>query len=143
MLLKSPMITSRFLRILWASPCLVVGLALGGVVLLFGGSVRRVGCALEFAPYGGPAPSTSRLRRLPFSAITFGHVILGVSLQDLVQLRAYELVHVRQYERLGLLFFIAYPASSLLAAATGRCPYRNNRFEMEAFAQSQACRHKS
>ncbi len=132
------MMTSRFLRILWASPCSLVGLALGAVVLLFGGSVRRVGCVLELAPYRGPAPSTSRLRRLPFSAITFGHVILGVSLQDLVQLRAHELVHVRQYERLGPLFFIAYPASSLLAAATGRCPYRNNRFEMEAFAQSQA-----
>jgi hypothetical protein len=128
---------SRVLRILWASPCSLVGLALGGVVLLFGGSVRRVGRVLEFAPYSGPAPSTSRWR-LPFSAITFGHVILGVSLQGLVQLRAHELVHVRQYERLGPLFFIAYPASSLLAAATGGCPYRNNRFEMEAFAQSQA-----
>ena len=99
--------------------------------------MRRVGCALGFAPYRGPAPSNSRWRRLPFSAITFGHVILGVSLQDLARLRAHELVHVRQYERLGPLFFIAYPASSLLAAATGRCPYRNNRFEMEAFAQSQ------
>jgi hypothetical protein len=131
------MTMSRFLRILWASPCSLVGLALGAVVLLFGGTVRRGGCALECAPYSGSAPSTSRLRRLPFSAITFGHVILGVSLQELVRLRAHELVHVRQYERLGPLFFIAYPASSLLAAATGRCPYRNNRFEMEAFAQSQ------
>jgi len=131
------MTMSRFLCILWASPCSLVGLALGAVVLLLGGSVRRVGCALEFAPYGGLAPSTSRLRRLPFSAITFGHVILGTSLQDLVRLRAHELVHVRQYERLGPFFFIAYPASSLLAAATGGCPYRNNRFEMEAFVQSQ------
>ncbi len=128
---------------LWASPCSLVGLALGSVVLLFGGYVRRVGCALEFAPYPGPGPSTARLRqRLPFSAITFGHVILGVSLQDLAQLREHELVHVRQYERLGLLFFIAYPASSLLAAATGGCPYRNNRFEVEAFAISGG-RHPS
>jgi hypothetical protein len=137
------MIMSRFLRILWASPCSVVGLALGAVVLLLGGSVRRVGCVLEFAPHRGRAPSTSRLRRLPFSAITFGHVILGVSRQDLVQLRAHELVHVRQYERLGLLFFVAYPISSVLAAATGRCPYRDNRFEMEAFAQARQCPHKS
>ncbi len=132
------MTLSRLLRILWASPCSLVGLALGAVVLLVGGSVRRVGCALEFAPHRRYQPPTSLLRRLPFSAITFGHVILGVSFQDLEQLRAHELVHVRQYERLGLLFFIAYPASSLLAAATGGCPYRNNRFEMEAFAQSQA-----
>src|SRR5688572_28500959 len=71
---KLHMTMSRFLRILWASPCSLVGLALGAVVLLFGGSVRRVGCALEFAFYSGPAPSTSRLRRLHFSAITFGHV---------------------------------------------------------------------
>ena len=137
MTLKVHMTMSRFLRILWASPCSLVGLALGGVVLLFGGSVRRVGCVLEFALYRGPGPSTSRLRRrLPFSAITFGHVILGVSLQQLEQLRAHELVHVRQYERLGALFFIAYPASSLLAAAAGRCAYRGNRFEVEAFAIS-------
>ena len=136
--LAQDLIVLRFLRILWASPCSLVGLSIGALVLLFGGSVRRVGCALEFAPYHGRCPSNSRLRFLPFSAITFGHVILGHSFQDLVTLRAHELVHVRQYERLGPLFFIAYPASSLLAAARGRCPYRNNHFEMEACARSTA-----
>ena len=51
------MMTSRFLRILWASPCSLVGLALGAVVLLFGGSVRQVGCALYFARPAGRPPS--------------------------------------------------------------------------------------
>ena len=124
------------LRVLWASPCSLVGLTLGAIVLLSGGSVRSVGRALEFAPYQDEYPSGSLLRHLPFSAITFGHVILGVSFHQLSRLRAHELVHVRQYEQLGLLFFIAYPASSLLALLRGQCPYRDNRFELEAAAQT-------
>lgn len=128
----------RLLRIVWASPCSLVGLVLGGLVLLCGGSVQRAGRTLEFAPYRDRCPVTSRLRRLPFSAITFGHVILGVGLQELAQLRAHELVHVRQYERLGPLFFIAYPASSLLALIRGQCPYHDNQFEIEAHSQSSS-----
>ena len=124
--------------VLWALPCSLVGLTLGVFILLGGGSVRWAGCAIEFAPYRNECPSGSRFRRLPFSAITFGHVILGLSLHDLARLRAHELVHVRQYERLGPLFFIAYPASSLLAIARSQCPYRGNQFEIEAFAEAAA-----
>jgi hypothetical protein len=42
-------------------------------------------------------------------------------------------VHVRQYERWGVLFFPLYAASSLWQLARGRDPYRDNRFEREAF----------
>lgn len=115
----------------WALPCSLVGLAGGLVLLAGGGSVRRVGAALEFA-----APSGRFWRglaaRLPFAAITLGHVILGTSPCELARLRAHEQVHVRQYERWGPLFFIAYPLASLWAWACGGCPYRDNRFEAEA-----------
>lgn len=105
-------------------------------VLAAGGSARRVGSTIEVA-------LAARHRGVPvwahgfrFSAITFGHVILGQSHEVLAVLRPHERVHVRQYERLGLLFFIAYPGSSLLALARGRCPYRDNRFEKQAFAEA-------
>ena len=63
-----------------------------------------------------------------------GHVILGVSATELDRLRAHEHVHVRQYERLGVFFFVAYPLASLVARARGRCAYRGNRYEVEAYA---------
>jgi hypothetical protein len=50
--------------------------------------------------------------------------------------RRHERVHVAQYERLGPLFFIAYGASSLGAWCRNGCPYRDNRFEQEAFASA-------
>ncbi len=75
---------------------------------------------------------------MPFAAMTFGHVILGVSHEELARLRAHELVHVRQYERLGVLFFAAYPLASLVAWARGGCPYLGNRFEVEAYATNRS-----
>ena len=47
-----------------------------------------------------------------------------------------ERVHVAQYEQLGPLFFVAYAGSSLLAWCRGGCPYRDNRFERQAFAMA-------
>jgi pterin-4a-carbinolamine dehydratase len=77
-------------------------------------------------------------RRLRFSAITLGHVIVGQSHEALAALRAHERVHVQQYERLGLLFLVAYPGASVWALIRGRCPYRGNHFEQQAFAQAPA-----
>jgi hypothetical protein len=126
------------LRLLWALPCSAVGLALGLPLLCLGGTVKRVGHTLEvaLAPSGNQLPSWAT--RLRFAGITFGHVILGQSHEVLAVLRAHEQVHVRQYERLGLLFFIAYPAASLVALLRGQCPYRGNRFEQEAYASAPA-----
>lgn len=121
------------LRMAWAAPCTLVGLVLGFAVILGGGSARRVGRVVEFAP-GDAGTATRRLRALlPFAAITFGHAVIGLSHADLQRLRAHERVHVRQYEALGPLFFPAYGASSLMAWLTGQSPYRGNRFEIEAF----------
>lgn len=121
-----------FVKLLWAMPCSLVGVALGILVICLGGSVRRVGHTLEVAlrlQHAHLPPWASNFR---FAGITLGHVIVGQSHEVLTVLRAHERVHVKQYERLGLLFFIAYPVSSLVALLRGQCPYRDNRFEQEA-----------
>ena len=46
--------------------------------------------------------------------------------------RSHERVHVRQYERWGPLFIPLYLSASAWALASGRDPYRDNRFEREA-----------
>ncbi len=69
---------------------------------------------------------------LPFRAITFGHVIIAVTEQDLAHSREHELIHVHQYERWGAAFFVAYPASSLWQLLRGRNAYWDNRFEIQA-----------
>ena len=122
------------LRMLWALPCSAVGIALGVVVLVLGGRWQRIGHTLEIALAVRQAQLPRCAVKLRFSAITFGHVIVGQSHEVLAALRTHERVHVRQYERLGVLFFLAYPAASLLAACRGQCPYMGNRFEREAYA---------
>jgi hypothetical protein len=107
---------------LWAAPCSAVGLLLSmffrrryvtrGVIVAEGASwPRRLGWR--------------------YRAITFGHVILCVDELDTRTL-GHELVHVRQYERWGPLFFLAYPLAALGAVARGGGPYRDNPFEVEA-----------
>ena len=75
-----------------------------------------------------------RRTRLDLGAITLGHVVLGGSEHTLCQLRAHEQEHVRQYERWGVVFFLAYPASSLIQLLRGRHPYWLNHFEVQARA---------
>jgi len=128
----------RWLGLLWAAPCSLVGALLGLAVLAAGGSARRVGPTVEVALAERHRGTPVWARGLRFSAITFGHVILGQSHEVLAVLRRHERAHVRQYERLGPLFFIAYPGASLLALARGRCPYRDNRFEKQAFAEASS-----
>ncbi len=121
-------------RWLWALPCSLLGLLLAVPALLAGARLRRQGHTLEIGLREQQAQVPRLVRRWPFWAITFGHVILGQSHEVLAALRAHERVHVRQYERLGPLFLLAYPAASMWAWCCGQCPYRGNRFEREAFA---------
>jgi hypothetical protein len=120
----------------WAAPYTAIGLALGLIVILFGGSGHARQGALEF----GGGKLGQRLARLPapfaFSAITFGHVVLGIDHRTLAVVRAHEQVHVRQYERWGPLFVPAYLLSSLVQLMLGRRPYLDNRFEREAYAKT-------
>jgi hypothetical protein len=100
-------------------------------MLVWGASVCRKAGVLEVA-WSSPA----RRRRLPFDAITLGHVILGRSAEALELLRAHEREHVRQYERWGPVFFLAYPAASLWQWLRGRNPYWFNYFEVQARERS-------
>ena len=124
--------TVRMLRYLWASPYSLVGLLLSLVAILFGATIRIHDGTVEVA--GGRMHSwVSRLPRfLRFSVITIGHIILGSSHNLLGFHRAHERVHVRQYERWGILFIPLYFASSLVQLLRGHDPYLANRFEREA-----------
>jgi hypothetical protein len=126
------------LRVLWVLPCSTVGALLGVAVIAVGGSARRVDHTVEVALAAEQQHTPAWARRLRFSAITLGHVIVGQSHEALAALRAHERVHVQQYERLGPLFFVAYPGASVWALIRGRCPYRGNHFEQQAFAQAPA-----
>lgn len=130
-----------WLRYAWAAPYSLVGLLLGLVAVAFGARARLRAGAMEFS--GGLLGEW--LKRLPpafcFSAITFGHVILGTDPLSLDCLREHEHVHVRQYERWGLLYVPAYLLSSLIELLRGRNPYRDNYFEREAYARAPARAH--
>lgn len=118
----------------WAVPNTVLGILLGFVMLGLGGKVRIVKGVAEF--YGGKAGRffASLPHPFCFGALTLGHVILGTCHRELVALRAHEHVHVRQYERWGMFFLPAYALSSLWELTHGRCGYRNNFFERQAYA---------
>lgn len=126
----------RLFRYLWAAPATLVGAALSLLALALGARPRIAQGRVEIA--GGhiarcmaPLP-----RRCRFAAITLGHVIIGVDHATLAAARRHEQVHVRQYERLGVLFFPLYLGSSAMALVLRRDPYRDNRFEREARARS-------
>lgn len=120
----------------WAAPYTALGLALGMLVVLCGGRMEWHMGAAEFG--GGHLGRLAA--RLPapcsFSAITLGHVILGIDEGVLAAVRLHEHVHVRQYERWGFLFGPAYLLSSLFQLAKGGRPYLDNHFEREAYAKA-------
>ncbi|MCA9266516.1 MAG: hypothetical protein KDA60_21800 [Planctomycetales bacterium] len=124
----------RVCLVVWAGPSTLVGLVFGMVAMLTGGAAQRHGNVLEF--HGGVlghllawAPITGGA-----SAVTLGHVVIGRSPGDLDRTRRHERVHVRQYERWGPLFLPAYFTCSLVMWLWGRDAYRDNPFEVEAFA---------
>lgn len=124
----------KLLRLLWASPASLVGAIAAIPFLLCGARCVPVGGALEI----GGGTLARLLARWRFGAITFGHVIIGLDAACLRACRAHEHVHVRQYERWGVLFFPLYAASSAWAWMHGKDAYRDNRFEREAFSSARA-----
>jgi hypothetical protein len=117
-------IASRIAAYAWASPNTLIGLLFGLAVLPCGGKVRIVRGVAEFSA-GVPL-------RTRFDAITFGHVIVGVSEAKLAAARDHEHVHVRQYEAWGPFFLLAYAASSAWQLLRGRRIYYDNYFERRA-----------
>ena len=138
----APSIVGRIVKLVWAAPCSLVGLALATAALLLGGSAKRTSGALEVTLRHSEAASPLLARLLPFRAIALGHVIIAVGRQELEQMRAHELVHVQQYERWGIAFFAAYAASSVWQPLHGRSAYWNNHFEVQARLLSGESAHK-
>lgn len=66
--------------------------------------------------------------------MTLGHVVLGSDLKSLNWTCRHERVHVRQYERWGPFFIPAYLLCSVWLMIRGRNAYRENPFEIEAYA---------
>lgn len=116
----------RLAAYLWAAPCSLLGLLLALPLLLCGARASRQHGALEIALW-----PDDKVRRLPFAAITFGHVIIGQNRLLLARLRAHEQVHVRQYQRWGVLFLLAYPAAACGCgcAASGRTGTTRSRWK--------------
>ncbi len=122
----------KFLSILWPLPITLIGLILAAVIRATGGRMEKHGIAFE--AFGGAA---SRLLWLmnPWTniqAITLGHIIIARNSAIAEQLRSHEHVHVRQYERWGFIFPLAYVAASVVAVFKGGDAYRDNMFEIEA-----------
>jgi len=118
---------------LWAGPNTLLGVVAGGIMLCLGARAQWVSGVLEF--HGGLIGRL--LARLPsrycIGALTLGHVILGMNDAHLDCLRSHEHVHVRQYEQWGVFFLPAYGVSSLWQILRGRCGYRDNFFERQAY----------
>lgn len=130
----------RLARYVWAAPNTLVGLSLGVLMLCLGGRSRLERGAAEFS--GGLLSVFARkaMGRNGFSAITLGHVIVGVSTAELAAVREHEHVHVRQYEQWGPFFLLAYAASSAWQFVRGRRCYRDNFFEAQAYGAASPLR---
>jgi hypothetical protein len=112
---------------LWALPNSAIGFLLALMLLPLGARLRVVDGVLEIA-----ALRRAPRRRWPFTAITFGHVIVGTHAQELERLRAHERVHVCQCERWGPFFLPAYLLAGAWQWVRGRNAYWDNPFEVEA-----------
>jgi hypothetical protein len=115
---------------LWVSPVTLFGLVLALLAYCLGASVKRRYGVLEVA--GNTRTPLLRSISSHFEAITLGHVILGRNHGTLNRYRSHEHVHVRQYERWGLLFPVLYVLASFKALLTGKRFYWDNVFEVEA-----------
>lgn len=105
--------------------------------MLAGARLRWVSGVLEVSLFPHPSRrARPRRNALPFRAITLGHVVIGLDAAELSRWRTHERVHVRQYERWGPLFFVAYPLASVWQLMRGRRAYWDNPFEVQARRES-------
>jgi hypothetical protein len=138
--------TLRFLQWLWALPLTLLGMPLWlwmWCSALFSSSNRAVTqlniaqAAPVFIAHGQPAKWL--LEHHPFGemdAIAIGCCVFARDAQALQRTLAHELVHVHQALQWGALFPLAYGLSSVWAYIHGRCPYRDNYFEVQANLRS-------
>jgi hypothetical protein len=114
-----------WLRYVWAAPCTLVGGLAAVTLLLCGARARWFRGVWEVS--GG-----AFTQRLPFDAITLGHVVLACTPHAMERWRGHERVHVRQCERWGPAFFPAYVLAGAWQWLHGRSAYWDNPFEIEA-----------
>jgi hypothetical protein len=109
----------RALLYVWTLPNTVLGLVLGAF------SFRLPRVVAGVLAFEGSSGSLWIVRKFRRSAVTYGHVVLSTGpLRG--RLLAHELHHVRQYERLGILYI---PLYVLIWVFTG---YRRHPFEAAA-----------
>jgi hypothetical protein len=124
------------IRYLWPAPVSAVGVLLALGARVSGGRLAVREGVLE-AWGGWLRPGLVRIYPpMAIAAITLGHVVLARGEMELAVTRSHERVHVRQYERWGVLFPLLYLCASLAARLAGGDAYRDNRFEREAFRAS-------
>jgi hypothetical protein len=119
-------------RYAWAAPCSLLGLLLALLPLLCGARLRVVRGVIEISAPTRAGRGWTWVRRLPFAAITFGHVVLAAGPRAMARWRSHERVHVRQYERWGVLFVPAYLLAGAWQWRRGRSAYWHNPFEVQA-----------
>jgi len=127
----------QFARYLWPAPYTLLGIALG---LLLGGRFQVSHGIIEI--HGHRVGQVLNRMYVPALAMTFGHVVFGQSQAALDITRDHERVHVRQYERWGITFVPAYLLASAYLYLRGRDAYRENPFEVEAYAATEGVNHK-
>jgi hypothetical protein len=126
----------RMVVYLWVFPTTSAGLLFLPLALFSGGGAQWHEGVLEI--HGG---WVGRFLRKPAgifleggaSAMTLGHVVLGLDPATLRRTRSHERIHVRQCERWGPLFIPAYLLASLIVWLRGRDGYLDNPFEREAY----------
>ncbi|MFN7291828.1 MAG: hypothetical protein ACK5T6_14660 [Pirellula sp.] len=118
---------------LWVAPWTILGLLVGLICKPHG---------VEFAKQRGTlgifGPGVaSLLRKVPIAggakAMTLGHCILAVDRESWRETFSHEWIHVKQYQWFGPLFVPAYFIESAWQWVRGRDPYRDNRFEKQAY----------
>jgi hypothetical protein len=102
-----------------------------GLARLAGAQIRQIhGMTLA---YGGKLPRWLAHHPLgAMDAVTLGRVVLAGNAAILHRTLAHELAHVRQFQRWGVLFPLAYSAASLWSLCKGGGLYWGNAFEVAA-----------
>jgi hypothetical protein len=119
----------KILRYLWVAPITVPALFIAGIVQLVGGEgVVHTGVVEVHGPL-----ARWFFRLIKKGGMTLGHVVFALDQRTLDWSRNHERVHVKQYERWGIVFVPAYILSSLVAWVEGKHYYYDNAFEREAF----------
>lgn len=126
--------TRTVFGVAWAAPVTAFGLLLALPIVLLRGHMHIVR-GHTFAILVRGRFADTMLSRHPFgamNAMALGHVIIATHEGLSARVLMHELAHVRQASHWGIVFPLAYLASSAWAAIRGKDAYWHNRFEVAA-----------